>query len=119
VTLKLAGGVKLPSALIVPVASTVPLRESVTVRDAAPTGQVNEFPLPVQLAVAPGSIELQIGEPLLLPHASIPVRPNAATVTDRDVIVLGPSSTVNVFCWRFVDVPKYVPATLPVVEKGV
>jgi hypothetical protein len=92
------GAVKLPSALIVPVATTDPLRERVTVIAAAATGQFQLWPVcAVQFPVAPGSIELQRGEPLSLQFSN-PAR--ADTDTESRVKVLGELSELNVVLAR-------------------
>jgi hypothetical protein len=93
------GAVKLPSALIVPVATTDPLRERVTVIAAAVVGHVKLllWPCFTQFAVAPGSIELQRGEPLSLQFSN-PAR--ADTDTESRVKVLGELSELNVVLAR-------------------
>ena len=84
-TLKLGGGVKLPSELIVPMATVIPLRESTTVIAAPGPGHVKLCPAKcVQLPVAPGSKEMHPGE-LLSEQFSDPVSPD--TVTERNEIV--------------------------------
>jgi hypothetical protein len=95
------GAVKLPSLLIVPVATTIPLRERVTVIAAAVAGHVKlcEPPPPMwlQFPVAPGSNELQRGEPLSR-QASDPAR--TETDTESTVKVLGELSELNVVLAR-------------------